>query len=359
MDYNRDDNINNGRSDRMDSKERESVRRFRRLWGMIFTLLLTAYAAWTLLDAFVIPQDIVSGGDSPAQEESAREASAQAEGGAQAVQAEDAAKDRLAEETAGDSYADRFTSAPVITDHSYSDDRISIEISTARELDTDIYVADVVLRDAGCLQTALARNSFGRNLTETTSSIAEANNAILAINGDYYGFRSEGYVMRQGYMYRYVPLDDPEQEDLVLSSDGSLQIIREADVTAQHLEENTDATDVFSFGPGLVIDGEISVQAQDEVGRAQATNPRTAIGLIAPLHYVFVVSDGRTDESTGLSLLELAQFMKDLGCTLAYNLDGGGSSTMWFNGQVLNNPTTFGDKIAERKVSDIIYIGRE
>ena len=341
MDHNRDNDINTEGSDRMDLEEKESVRRFRRLWGMICTVLLTAYAAWTLLDAFVIPQDIVSGSDSPAQEASVQKASAQAE------------------EAAGDIYDDRFTPYPVITDHSYSDDRIWIGISSTRELDTDIYVADVILRDAGCLRTALADNSFGRNLTDTTSRIARENSAILAINGDYYGFRSEGYVMRHGYMYRYVPMDDPEQEDLVLKSDGSLEIIREADVTAQDLEENTDATDVFSFGPGLIIDGEISVRANDEVDRAQNTNPRTAIGLIEPLHYVFVVSDGRTEESAGLSLLELARFMKKLGCTLAYNLDGGGSSTMWFNGEVLNNPTTFGDKIAERKVSDIIYIGRE
>ena len=87
-----------------------------------------------------------------------------------------------------------------------------------------------------------------------------------------------------------------------------------------------------------------------------ASNPRTAIGIIDELHYVFVVSDGRTTESEGLSLYELAQVMKDLGCTVAYNLDGGGSSTMYFNGEVVNNPTS-GMSDGERSVSDIIYIG--
>jgi exopolysaccharide biosynthesis protein len=87
-----------------------------------------------------------------------------------------------------------------------------------------------------------------------------------------------------------------------------------------------------------------------------ASNPRTAIGVISPNHYVFVVSDGRTSESTGLSLYQLAQFMEGLGCTTAYNLDGGGSSTMYFNGRVVNNPTTNG-RIRERGVSDIVYIG--
>ena len=181
--------------------------------------------------------------------------------------------------------------------------------------------------------------------------------ALLAINGDYYGFRDSGYVMRNGYLYRTKPADDPEQEDLVLYEDGSVEILREADITAEEIKAS-GAEDIFSFGPGLVIDGEVSVVSGDEVERAQVTNPRTGFGLISPLHYLFVVSDGRTKESTGLSLLELANLMKDLGCVTAYNLDGGGSSTMWFNGRVLNNPTTFGDTITERNVSDIVYIGK-
>ena len=88
-----------------------------------------------------------------------------------------------------------------------------------------------------------------------------------------------------------------------------------------------------------------------------ASNPRTAIGVIDELHYVFVVSDGRTSESSGLSLYELANFMKGLGVKTAYNLDGGGSSTMYFNGNIINNPTTNGKHISERGVSDIVYIG--
>ena len=247
---------------------------------------------------------------------------------------------------------------PVITENSYNDGDISIEISTLRMLDTDIYIADVQIIDASCIHTALAGGAFGRNLTETTSAIAERNHAIFAVNGDYYGFRSAGYVMRNGYLYRDTRWKDPDQEDLVLFKDGSIDIVREADVSAGELAK-AGAWDIFSFGPGLVYNGEITVSENDEVERAQVTNPRTAIGLISPLHYLFVVSDGRTEESVGLSLLELAQLMKDKGCVTAYNLDGGGSATMWFNGKVLNRPTTFGDKIVERSVSDIVYIGKQ
>ena len=90
---------------------------------------------------------------------------------------------------------------------------------------------------------------------------------------------------------------------------------------------------------------------------AKTGNPRTAIGIVGGLHYLFVVSDGRTDESAGLSLYELAELMQSLGAETAYNLDGGGSSTMYFNGRVINHPTTSGRSIKERNVSDIVYIG--
>lgn len=146
------------------------------------------------------------------------------------------------------------------------------------------------------------------------------------------------------------------QEDLVIYNDGSFAIINETDVTAEELLAD-GAQQILSFGPALVEDGTVVVSEGDEVGKAKTSNPRTAIGIIDDFHYVFVVSDGRTNESAGLSLLQLAEFMKELGVTTAYNLDGGGSSTMYFNGEVINNPTTNGRSIVERSVSDIVYIG--
>ena len=88
------------------------------------------------------------------------------------------------------------------------------------------------------------------------------------------------------------------------------------------------------------------------------SNPRTAIGQISPLHYIIIVSDGRTDESEGFSLLQLAEEMQNRGAVTAYNLDGGGSSTLYFNGEIINNPTS-GNSTGEREVSDIVYIGYE
>ena len=131
-------------------------------------------------------------------------------------------------------------------------------------------------------------------------------------------------------------------------------IIQESEVTAQELLEQ-GAVQVFSFGPGLLEDGELLVGTGDEVDRAKASNPRTAIGFVGEGHYVLVVSDGRTEESEGLSLYELALFLKELGVSTAYNLDGGGSSTMVFLGRVVNVPTS-GRSVKERAVTDIIYV---
>lgn len=237
---------------------------------------------------------------------------------------------------------------------SYEDGEISITLTEYREEDTSIYVADIVLSSPEYLKTAFAQNSYGKNVTEKTSEIAEGVNAILAINGDYYGAQEKGYVLRNGTLYRSEA--EEGQEDLVIYEDGSFEIISEETITAEELLEQ-GAQELLSFGPALIENGTIAVTEEDEVGKAMASNPRTAIGIIDNLHYVFVVSDGRTEESEGLSLLELAEFMDGLGVKTAYNLDGGGSSTMYFNGEVINTPTTNGRSIKERSVSDIVYIG--
>lgn len=239
------------------------------------------------------------------------------------------------------------------TDTTYSDGNITVTLKEYRENDSTIYVADVQLTDSSYLKTALAQGSYGRNVTQKTSEIAESVNAVLAINGDYYGAQEKGYVIRNGKLYRDTAIAN--QEDLVIYEDGSFGIINESDVTAQELIEK-GAVQTLSFGPALVQNGKITVSQNEEVGQAMASNPRTAIGIIDDNHYVFVVSDGRTSESEGLSLYELAEFMDSLGAETAYNLDGGGSSTMYFNGSVVNN-TTGGMGNSERSVSDIVYIG--
>ena len=247
-------------------------------------------------------------------------------------------------------------SAKTVTDSSYKDSNVDINITTIRKNNTTVYVADVKLSDSSYLKTALAYDSFGTNVTEATSSMAGNNNAILAVNGDYYGADRSGYVIKNGVIYRNTVRSDSEYPDLAIYKDGSFKIIYETEVTAEELLAD-GVVNLFAFGPSLIENGEISVDQNTEVRQAMTKNPRTAIGIVDKNHYILVVSDGRTNESEGLSLYELAEVLKEYGATTAYNLDGGGSSTMYFNGNIVNNPTTNGHNISEREVSDIVYIG--
>lgn len=283
----------------------------------LYALALGAFTAYVLLNTFLVSRVYV-----------------------QAAPAETAESTQSAEE--------------VVTETEYQDGNISIRLSAYRVEDSAVYVADIQLASPEYLKTALADNAYGKNLTEKTSVMARSAGAILAINGDYYGVQESGYVLRNGVLYRDTPVSG--KEDLVIFADGSFRIIREDEISAQSLLE-AGAEQILSFGPALVENGEVSVEKGQEVSRAKSSNPRTAIGIVEENHYVFVVSDGRTSDSQGLSLYELAEFMQSLGVTTAYNLDGGGSSTLYFNGQVVNQPTTNGKKIQERSVSDIVCIG--
>ena len=247
------------------------------------------------------------------------------------------------------------STATVNTATAYADDTKAIAIETYERNSTQIHVATVTIKGDASIKTALADETYGRNIKAKTSTTAQSVNAVLAVNGDYYGARDAGYVIRNGQLLRS-DSQDANQEDLVIYQDGSFEVIREGDITAQELL-NKGAVQVLSFGPALIENSQVAVDSSDEVGKAMASNPRTAIGIIDDKHYVLVVSNGRTDESKGLSLKELADFMKELKVTTAYNLDGGGSSTMYFNGQIINKPTTNGHNIEEREVSDIVYIG--
>ncbi|WDF33301.1 phosphodiester glycosidase family protein [Arthrobacter agilis] len=264
--------------------------------------------------------------------------------------------------TSGSDTASGTTSADVLTDTSYASADSSIDISTVVTGSGDetvtYYVADVDLTDATTLRSAFAEDSFGENITDTTSAIAEDNNAIFAINGDYYGFRDTGIVIRNGVVYR----DDGAREGLAFYTDGTVEVYDETATTADQLVAD-GVWNTLSFGPSLLDDGEIAEGIEDiEVDTnfgnhsIQGEQPRTAIGVIDENHLVFVVVDGRSDGySDGVTMTELAGILQGLGATTAYNIDGGGSSTMYFDGELVNNPLGRGE---ERATSDILYIGQ-
>ena len=327
----------------------------RHVFTIIYSVLLAAFTLYIILDTFVISR--VYEPDTT-----------QVNTGVFNNEAPDTAEDdsisepdvNMYEETAATASTVVATAPTVATTATadeeidcYSDENISVTIEEYTYNDTRVYVADVKLNSAEYLKTAFADDAYGKNIKATTSEMAEDNDAILAINGDNYGSRESGYVIRNGIVYR----DKAGSLDvLCIYADGSMEIIDPDEISTDELVER-GVWQAFSFGPALIEDGSVSVSEGDEVGKAKASNPRTAVGIIDDLHYVFVVSDGRTEESEGLSLYELAEFMESLGVTTAYNLDGGGSSTMVFQGTVINNPTTTGRSVKEREVNDIVYIG--
>lgn len=245
-------------------------------------------------------------------------------------------------------------------DWNYKSDTKSItikkRISGSGDDKITYFVADVQLKSSSDLKSAFAKNEFGNNIIEYTSKIASDNNAIFAINGDYYGFRNDGIVIRNGKLFR----DIPAREGLALYKDGTMKTYDETTTSGEKLLSQ-GVTQTLSFGPALVQNS----KAITDFGRTvvdtnfgnrsiQNANPRTGIGIISNNHYVFVVVDGRnTGYSRGMTLSQFSQVFEDLGCTDAYNLDGGGSSTMYFMDRVVNNPLGKGE---ERGVSDILYI---
>lgn len=299
--------------------------------GIVVALTVTGGTAWAL-DRFVIPHVVV---DDVAAYEAAQT------------------------ETTTEATPETTASVPVVTDTSYTSDDASITITQYTQGSGDdtvtYYVADVMLRDATTLRSAFANNQFGENITALVSDTATANGAVLAVNGDYYGFRSSGIVIRNGVVYR----DEGAREGLVFFRDGSVAIYDETQTTAAELVAD-GAWNTLSFGPAIVSDGAAvagidDVEIDTNIGNhsIQGSQPRTAIGVTADGRILIVVVDGRdAGYSRGATMTELADILVSLGAETAYNLDGGGSSELWFNGDVVNRPSNGG----ERATSDILYV---
>lgn len=215
------------------------------------------------------------------------------------------------------------------------------------------FTADLLLRDIRELKACFAQDSFGENIYEKTSNMAERCQAVFAVNGDCYGWRDNGIVIRNGELFR----DRPARTGLVLYEDGRMENYEETATTGQAMTDR-QAWITFSFGPVLVHDQKAVIEKKEsykvDIKDISPNCPRTAIGKVSDNHFIFVVVDGRqSGYSKGIHLNELADLMQSMGCKEAYNLDGGASSTMYFKGQVVNHPSS---QLGERIVSDCIFI---
>ena len=246
----------------------------------------------------------------------------------------------------GAKFADKFTDGePIVTENSYISRDINISIERFEKDKSVYFIADIYVRDLQNFRTAFAGGSYKLNASETTQNMAEQNDAILAISGEYYSIRRDGIVIRDGVLYR----DNLFEDILIMYSDGTMKTYTAAEFDLEAVKQSGPYQG-WSFGPKLLDNGQ---PMQTFNSRVNPKNPRSAVGYYEPGHYCFVLVDGRQPGySDGMTLKELSQLFYDLGCTEAYNMDGGQTAIMVFMGKMLNQPYHGG-----RKTGDILYIG--
>lgn len=138
------------------------------------------------------------------------------------------------------------------------------------------------------------------------------------------------------------PLSIPENGFVLVGPKSKLNALYGADSVNIDIGLNPkweNVKHIISGGPYLVKDGNIFIDMSEEkLGSIGGKNPRTAIGYTSDNNLIIVAVDGREGSSVGLTLYELAGFMRSLGCINAINLDGGGSTVMYVNGSIVNKP---------------------
>ena len=242
---------------------------------------------------------------------------------------------------------------------SYETDTIKITIDrwcyAFNRTECRFFVADIVVSDPAQLQTAFAGEKYTASAAEATSEIAMRHDAVLAINGDYYNYKDNyGMIIRNGMLYRSA---SSTRDHLLVYTDGTFKGLFAADYVEGSGEQYIadGVVQSFAFGPLLVSGGQATTMPDKYIVSTDDTirEPRTAIGMVDKNHYVIIVADGRRNgwSEKGMTLQELQQLFIEQGCEIAYNLDGGGSTTLVVNGERLNRSS--GSR--ERDVSDIVY----
>ena len=160
-----------------------------------------------------------------------------------------------------------------------------------------------------------------------------------------YGYQvsvSDGRILSTGYS----PLNIPADGYVLVGPKSKLSILEAGEKIKLNVKTSPEwksVKHIISGGPYLVKNGEVYVDvAAQKLHSITGRNPRSAIGYTEDNRLILVAVDGREGASVGLTLTELANFMKSIGCTNAINLDGGGSTVMYVKGKIVNNPKVTG-----------------
>lgn len=247
----------------------------------------------------------------------------------------------------GTKFKDKFTTGEVIsTPTEYKSENVSITVTRHKENGTVYHLADIYVRDITSFQTLFAEDKFGKGYSESTYHADLRSDSLLTISGDFYGLRNYGVIVRNGQMYR--TMKNAICDWCVLYWDGTMECYRPGPVDGDAIIKK-GAYQSWYFGPMLLDE---NGQAMTEFNsNVEKRNPRCAIGYYEPGHYCFIVVEGRTKSSVGLSLSDLSKLMYSLGCKAAYNLDGGETAQMVFDDKTQNELLNNG-----RKCSDFIII---
>lgn len=198
---------------------------------------------------------------------------------------------------------------------------------------------------------------------------AKKHNVVFAMNTDYYTYRvavnnnrHTGIVIRDGRILYDDPYTEkqvtnymfPNLDMLAFMPDGSLKVYHSWEKTAQEFIDEGVQT-VYSFGPYLLLDGKVSERAY---ANNENKNPRCAIGMVEPGHYVAIMCEGRLKRSAGVTISYLAKMMRAKGCQVAFNMDGGQTAVMVFMGKQLNQIGAYdGGKTNSRPTSEVLGFG--
>ena len=236
---------------------------------------------------------------------------------------------------------------PQYTENSYKSEHFSIEIRQVRdeEARSDAFVAEVRVASVDYLRRVYSLNKWKGDM-RSIRTIAPDAGMVLAMTGDYASLFNAGLSVGNGVVYRKT--DNRARDNCLVLSDGRMVTYPRQEKTAEEMLAE-GVWHSFLFGPALLKDGRPIGEFTSPV---RGKNPRSAIGYVSPGHYMLVVVDGRSSKSRGMTLEELSRFMSGLGCQAAYNLDGGQSAIMWFNGEIVNKPYKGG-----RRLTDVVAVG--
>jgi exopolysaccharide biosynthesis protein len=244
-------------------------------------------------------------------------------------------------------------------DSFYQDPTIQVEITYKdvkdyikgyKGRDAGAWIVDVRIGDASQLRTAAAE-AFDKKTTLPVETIADRLNAVVAFNADYITRQDDGYIYREGVLFK----------DKLKGKRDVLLIDEDGDFHPVHLPKRDELSDTvdgkkvlnsFCFGPILVENGEV-LEKMPNFTYLKPENyyARLAICQVGPLHYKVILTTMEQDYTLGLQLKSFAQLCKDEGAIVAYNLDGGYSTTLYFHGIRLNSQKN----VNFREVPDIFY----